>query len=244
MIALLAIGNELLNSQVKDENISFMIRAFSEAGFVIGEARFIRDEPQEITRVIGELSSRYEYVFSTGGVGPTHDDVTMEAVADSFGVDLEVNQDYLRFITKIYGCQVNDSVTQMAMIPAGSKVIVESGIHWPIIQIENCFILPGLPEAVLDKIPRIIRLLPKKNREVTATLYITVDESFFASHLSELQLRHPEVDIGSYPFLRSDSYRTRVTIKSRKPEAVRELLPCLEEYFRNQGWLAGVDFPE
>lgn len=242
MIAVVLVGDEILSAQVRDENLFYIIDRLSEAGYETGEARIIRDDIEEIARTFRELSQRYDYVISAGGVGPTHDDVTLDGVARAFDVPLELNEKMRAFLTGHHGEELGKSVVKMAMLPAGSEVDSGDDRRWPLVRKENCFILPGLPRALRDKIDRIVTKLPLLDRSWIARLYLNSPEDEIADWLAQLQGRYPGVAVGSYPVLEEQRYRTRLTFKGVDRQAViaayEEAAAELEE--RVVGW----DIPE
>lgn len=220
MIAVVLVGDEILSAQVRDENLFYIIDRLGEAGYETGEARIIRDDLDEIARTFRELSEKYEYVISAGGVGPTHDDVTLDGVARAFGVPLELNEKMRQFLSGHHGAEMGKSVIKMAMLPAGSEVDTGDNRRWPLVRKENCFILPGLPRALRDKIDRIVAKLPLLDRSWIARLYLNSSEDAIADWLGELQERFSAVAVGSYPVLDEKRYTTRLTFKGVDREAV------------------------
>ena len=220
MIAVVLVGDEILSAQVRDENLFYIIDRLSEAGYEAGEARIIRDDTEEIARTFRELSRKYEYVTSAGGVGPTHDDVTLDGVARAFGVPLELNEKMKTFLSGHHGGGMGKSVVKMAMLPAGSEVDTGNDRRWPLVRKENCFILPGLPRALRDKIDRIVAKLPILERSWIARLYLDSAEDEIADWLGELQDRYPAVAVGSYPVLDEKRYTTKITFKGVDRQAV------------------------
>lgn len=242
MIAVVLVGDEILSAQVRDENLFYIIDRLSEAGYETGEARIIRDDVEEIARTFRELAGKYEYVISAGGVGPTHDDVTLDGVARAFDVPLALNEQMREFLSGHHGSEMGKSVVKMAMLPEGSEVDTGNDRRWPLVRKENCFILPGLPRALRDKIDRIVAKLPLLDRSWIARLYLVAAEDVIADWLGELQERYPSVAVGSYPVLDEERYSTRLTFKGRDSEAVRaafdEAAKVLARY------LVGQDPPE
>ena len=230
MIALLVIGDEILAGDIREENISFMIDTLSEAGHKTGEVRIIRDEVEMIAEAFRELCERYEYVISAGGVGPTHDDVTLEGAARGFGVDLQLNGEMQNFLSEHYGGTLKEPARRMAMLPHGSEIILGTEHRWPIIKRGNAFILPGLPVALRDKVARLARMLPAAGGAWTAVLYVGCDETEIAGWLGKLQEHTPGVKIGSYPVVEGGGFHTRITIKSDDRNTAQEVF----EQARNQ----------
>jgi len=221
MIALLVIGDEILAGDIREENISFMIDTLSREGHRTGEVRIVRDDVEMIANAFRELTSQYDYVISAGGVGPTHDDVTLEGAARGFEVAMELNHDMEAFLSEHYAGEMNESARRMAHVPQGSEIIFGTEHRWPIIKKENAFILPGLPVALRDKILRLAEMLPPEAGGWTAVLYVRCDETEIADWLSKLQKRNPGTKIGSYPVLENGNFHTRITIKSADSQTAR-----------------------
>jgi molybdenum cofactor synthesis domain-containing protein len=237
MIALLVIGDEILAGDIREENLSFMIDTLSRAGHRTGEVRIVRDEVDMIGEAFRELCARYDYVISAGGVGPTHDDVTLEGAAAGFGVGLELNTEMEAFLADHYGQGVGGSARRMAMLPEHSEIVLGSEHRWPIIKKGNAFILPGLPVALRDKIVRVAEMIPSSTEGWTGVLYVSCDETEIAEWLSDLQTRSPEVKIGSYPVLQDGTFHTRITVKSDSRETARSAFDEARAYFSECGWL-------
>jgi molybdenum cofactor synthesis domain-containing protein len=243
MIALLVIGDEILSSQVRDENLSFMIEAFSTAGYDIGEARVIRDDVEQIAAAFRELAAQYDIVISAGGVGPTHDDITLKSAAQAFNEQLELNQDMVRFLTGQHTYEVTEPIRRMASMPAGTTVLGADDVHWPIVKYENCYILPGLPVALRSKVDRILKMLPVQQPVWVARIYLTVDESAFADQLAAFQEEQSDIAIGSYPVVGMSEYRAYITIKSRDPERVHWALSELVSELGQREWVSYTEGP-
>jgi molybdenum cofactor synthesis domain-containing protein len=244
MIALLVIGDEILAGDIREENISFMIDTLSRAGHRLGEVRIVRDEVDMIAESLRELCMRYDYVISAGGVGPTHDDVTLEGAAAAFGAELELNTDMETFLADHYRGELSPSARRMAMLPKDSEIIIGSGHRWPIIKRSNAFILPGLPVALRDKIGRVAQMIPAGTEGWMGVLYVSCDETDLAEWLSDLQSRSPGVKIGSYPVIEHGRFHTRITIKSDDRETAGAAFEEARSYFREAGWLLSDIEPE
>lgn len=243
MLAIVIIGDEILNGQVDDENLPFMIQQFAQAGYPPREVRIIRDEIDVIAESVRELLAHYTYVVTAGGVGPTHDDVTHAGVARAFDVPLERNSAMLAFLGARHSDDESANVTRMAMLPQGSQILGHEDGRWPIIRKQNCFMLPGLPQALRDKIPRLISLLPRVAPAWVAAVYLNAEEVLFAHWLHELQQKHDAVTIGSYPVLHDSEFKTRVSITSESRDAVHSIVSLIEAYARPYGWFVRAEKP-
>ena len=243
-IAVLIIGDEILTAQVRETNLAVMLERFTHAGYIVAEARIVRDVREQISAAFRDLSDAYEYVVSAGGIGPTHDDVTLEAAAAAFGAEVAVHPGMNAFLEQIYGERMNDAVTRMAKLPVGADVSIRDDIHWPIIRFRNCFILPGLPLALKEKIECILDLIPRRDAQWVARLYLDIGESPIAAELTDLQERHRTVAVGSYPVLGDAEYKTRVTFRGADRKTVDAAISDATAVFESSGVIVRVDPPE
>ncbi len=237
-IGIVLIGDELLSGSVEDLNSAYIIRSFSAVGYSVGEVRIIPDDRERIAETLREISPRFEYVITSGGIGPTHDDVTLEAVASAFNVDLIEDATMAAFLENHYGERMNGSLRRMARVPSGADVGLNDGqVTWPLIRFRNLFVLPGLPRALRDKVDRIIATLEPMGGFATAELFLSAYESDYVDWLNSFIERHTEVSVGSYPYWGNPEYRTRITVRSRDGNAVRRALDELTSYVDEKGWL-------
>ncbi len=236
VIALIIIGDEILTGQIPDENLPFMIQQFAAAGYPPHEVRIIGDDVDQIASTVAELASRHTWVISSGGVGPTHDDVTHRGVARAFGVDVTAHPDMVTFLSRHHATPLEPGVMHMALLPEGADVLIGSDGQWPIVQKENCFILPGLPPALRAKIPRLIAMLPTMSPAWRTAVYLNADEVLFAEWLGLLQAKHPEVTIGSYPVVGA-AYRTRISLGGAHRDTVEPVAAAVISYATEHGWL-------
>lgn len=237
MVAILLIGDEILSVGVREENLHVMLTSLTRIGYQVGEVRIIRDDAVEIADAFRELRARYDYIFSAGGIGPTHDDITLQAAAVAFDSPLERNDRMLTFLKGRYGDPLSPMVARMADLPAETSVHGCSQGHWPVIQWNNVFILPGLPRALQDKMGRIAEMLPHLDHTWTSILYLSADESDFADWLETVQNKHDQVAIGSYPVVGPYDYHSRLVVKGADPDQVTTVTDELRGYVQQQGWL-------
>jgi molybdenum cofactor synthesis domain-containing protein len=196
--AVLLIGNELLSGRVRDENLPFLASELWELGAPVRTVRVVRDELDEIAEAVRELSAGCSFVFTTGGIGPTHDDVTVEGIARGFEVDVVVHPDLEALIRGRVQGQPDASHLRMARVPHGARLVGGGEGAWPTISIENVFILPGIPSVLRRKFRQIRELFrqPPLYRE---TLVLATEETTIAGILQSVASRIPAVEIGSYP---------------------------------------------
>ncbi|MCG3202384.1 MAG: hypothetical protein NFCOHLIN_02266 [Gammaproteobacteria bacterium] len=218
--AVLLIGNELLCGRTQDINLAYLGQRLSARGVRLAEARVVSDEEEEIAVAARALSERYTYVFTTGGIGPTHDDTTTAAIARAFGRRLLVEPAAEERLKKYYGVDALSAPRlKMATVPEGSVLIDNRVSGAPGFRVGNVFVLAGVPVIMQAMFETLLAQLqdgaPIRARSLTAPL----GESRLAEGLSEIQRRHPDIAIGSYPFAREG--RVAVSIVLRGTDETR-----------------------
>ncbi|MCB0278561.1 MAG: competence/damage-inducible protein A [Calditrichaeota bacterium] len=237
MIAALLIGNELLSGQIEEQNLKYMLKSFAVTGHQLSEVRWVGDELNSISRAFSELSKNHQFVISSGGVGPTHDDVTIEALANAFNEKLVINDFLKDSLKNFYGDKFNQAAIRMAMVPESAELVDKMGSNWPILCVKNCFILPGVPQIFRQKFDRLIKILPETRPYFIGRFHLNADEVFFADELRSIQDQHPDILIGSYPIFGNPDYRTEITIKHNEKERLDSLFLMLEEFFSTRKFL-------
>jgi molybdenum cofactor synthesis domain-containing protein len=212
--ALLVIGNEILSGKVVDTNSPFLAGELRELGVDLERILTIPDDIDLIAREVRAMSDTYDYVFTSGGIGPTHDDLTMDAVAKAFDRSLELNQTMMERMERHQGEAPNESQRKMAMIPSGSQVIDAGDLWFPVVIVENVHVFPGIPKLLQKKFHSIKERfsgVPFQLRRV----YVTKRESDIADHLNDLLVEFPDLMLGSYPKIEEREYRVLLTLESR-----------------------------
>lgn len=212
--AVIIIGNEILSGRTQDVNLNHIATTVGAWGIQIREARVIPDVAAEIIEAVNATRARYDYVFTTGGIGPTHDDITADCIADAFGVELVVNSEIAERISRRPAPPDVMAVRmRMARVPEGATLIdnVTGGPQG--FRLENVFVMAGIPavmQGMLGSLEGKLQGGPVvRARSVTAHL----SESQIAGPLRDIQERHPSVDVGSYPFFRKDRYGTTLVLR-------------------------------
>jgi len=229
--AALVIGNEILSGKVEEENLSYLAQELWSLGVSLQEVRILRDQVAAIVAAVRELSARHTYLFTTGGIGPTHDDVTVEAVAQAFEVALVRNPTLERLLrTSDPTREPTPSQLRMALVPEGSELVGSSEQSpWPTVRKENVYLFPGIPPYFrrrLDALRDQLRTTPF----VDCVLHTTLGEGALAEPLKEIVARFPRVEVGSYPAVDRADYRVRVSFAGRvreEVEAAREALRAI-----------------
>ena len=237
--ALLIIGAEVLSGKVDDANGPFLIRALRARGVQLLEIRTIGDTVPEISEAVKALSSRAQHLFTTGGIGPTHDDVTMAGVAAAFGGKVAQHPELLRLLHERYAGKVNDARLKLADVPEGATVRLGDGTFVPIVQFRNVTILPGVPSlmrACFAHVADGLRGAPFFSR----ALLLDVSESDIADTLTEIQNRNLDVAIGSYPRFDEAAYRVKVTVDGRDAARVETTLAAIRDRMQTQ-WIVAEE---
>ncbi|WP_207476613.1 competence/damage-inducible protein A [Arenibaculum pallidiluteum] len=198
----LIIGNEILSGRTQDTNLAFLGRSLGELGIRVREARVVPDIAEEIVAAVNACRARYDYVFTTGGIGPTHDDITSECIARAFGVPLERNPEAVRRLDAHYGdpAKLNEARLRMAAIPSGATLVDNPISAAPGYQIDNVFVLAGVPSIMQAMFEQLAPRLKSGPPVLARTVSCRVPEGTIAEGLGALQQRYPALDIGSYPY--------------------------------------------
>ncbi|ARN84017.1 competence/damage-inducible protein A [Candidatus Nucleicultrix amoebiphila] len=194
------IGNEILSGQTQDANVIFIAKHMAKLGILFKECRFIQDDEAQIITAITECSPKYSYVFTTGGIGPTHDDITSMAVAKAFNLPFTRNNEaFKRIFSVVPQRSEEDSRQLMANMPEGAILIDNPISHAPGFQINNVFVLAGVPDIMQAMLLTLTPRLSGGQQRHSKAILCLAFESRIANDLREIQKEHPNVEIGSYP---------------------------------------------
>jgi len=197
----LVIGNEILSGKTQDTNLQFLGFELAKLGIRLAEGRVVRDEPAAIIRHVNECRREFTYVFTTGGIGPTHDDITAECIAQAFGVPLVLNDDAVERL-KRGGRPLNEARLKMARVPRGADLVENPVSNAPGFRIENVFVLAGIPSIARAMFASAVPMLVKAEPILSVSVDAFLREGDFAAALEAIQQRYTTVEIGSYPFNR------------------------------------------
>ena len=213
--AILIIGNEILSGRTVDKNTTFIAKWLGDLGINVEEVRIIPDKEKVIIDSLNELRKKYQYVFTTGGIGPTHDDITSESVAKAFGKKYDYNKEAYSILEKYYAnSDFNEGRKKMARMPEGATLIYNKNGSAPAFSVENVFVLPGIPSYVESMIPQLKKVLISGKKIISASCDAKLRESSIAIDLEEIQSKYPEVDIGSYPYSQQGNFGTVLVMRS------------------------------
>ena len=220
--AILIIGNEILSGRTQDKNTAFISNWLNfNCGISVKQVRIIQDDEKTIINNVKELSKKHNFVFTTGGIGPTHDDITASSVSKAFKVKYEFHREAFEILEKYYGKNnFNDGRKKMAKMPRGAKLIYNPSSAAPGFMIKNVFSLPGVPSILNSMIENCKRYLIKGSKIYSTTLNVFTVESNISKELELIQKKNKKfVEIGSYPFFRLG--RIGVSIVSRSTSKKR-----------------------
>ncbi len=229
---IIIIGNEVLSGKTQDINSTFLCRELRLLGVDVQRVTVIPDHRELIGRTAARFSARWNLVFTTGGVGPTHDDVTIEGIAHGFGVEAVIHPQLERRLSQRYGAELNPARRRMAMVPDGAELVGGGSLFAPVVRMNNVYIFAGVPRILQDRFNAIkerFREAPYHLRNI----YIRNGEGVIAETLNDLLARFPDIMLGSYPVLDNPDYKVKVTVESKSgdylDQAVAGLLEKLPE---------------
>ena len=224
--AILIIGNEILSGRTQDKNVNFISNWLnSKCGISVNEVRIIPDEEKIIVKNILYLSKKFNYVFTTGGIGPTHDDITAKSISKAFKVKYEYHEEAYAILEKYYGKKkFNDGRKKMAKMPRGSKLIYNPSSAAPGFITKNVLSLPGVPSILNSMIENCKRYLVKGLKIHSKTINIFTVESNISKQLSLIQKKYKKfVDIGSYPFFRLGKIGVAIVTRSTSLKKLKKV---------------------
>jgi molybdenum cofactor synthesis domain-containing protein len=230
--AILIIGDEILSGRTKDKNIGFIADTLTDIGIDLMEVRIIGDEEGAIIEAVRALSGRYDFLFTSGGIGPTHDDITADSVAKALGVAIDIDQravDLLMPFWKGRGIEPNESRLRMARIPAGATLIPNSVSAAPGFRVGNVFVMAGVPAIMQSMMDEVVKMLPASQPVLSVTIEAGRGEGDIAVPAADVQKAHPAVRIGSYPYHDGKRFTTRLVLRSRDQEALQAAKAAMEE---------------
>ncbi len=227
--AAVIIGNEVLSAKVEEQNGAHLIKRLKERGIALRHVSIVPDEVDAIVEAVARARSVAEHVFTSGGIGPTHDDITVRAVALALGRRVVRLPEMVALLHEHYGDEVSLETLRMAEAPEGATLHRQEGIWYPLLACDGVYMLPGVPQLFRIQLETVLKLIP--GRPLTLKMiYLSVGESAIARSLDEVALRMPHVAIGSYPtFDAALDYRVKVTLEGERAEAVQDALGRLLE---------------
>ncbi len=236
--AILVIGNEILSGRTQDTNSHTLARFLAPLGITLSEIRTVADDEGEIVSALNALRARYTYVFTTGGIGPTHDDITTDAVAAAFAVGIDFHPEAMALLAARYaerGEDFNPMRQRMARVPHGASLIKNPVSVAPGFQLANVFVLAGVPSVLAAMLDDLAPRLARGAVMHAITVAASVAEGDIAAALAVLQKDHPGVAIGSYPYYRPEGYGVQLVARGLDKAAVETVAAAIEVLLRSVG---------
>ena len=222
--AIIIIGNEILSGRTQDVNVANLSKWLNKLGVKVEEVRIIPDEESIIVNTVNSIRKNYKYVFTTGGIGPTHDDITSRSVAKAFGLHYGKHEEAYKILEKYYGSdQFNEGRKKMAMLPKNASLILNPSSAAPGFIVENVFCLPGVPLILKSMLGGLNNKIVGGEKILSKTINLNTVESEIAKSLEEVQNKYKDLEIGSYPFFKEGKIGVylvfkilKVSLKKRK----------------------------
>lgn len=213
--ALIIIGDEILSGRTHDKNTPWIAEQLNIIGVRLAEVRIIPDDKDKIAGMVNEMRGVHDYVFTTGGIGPTHDDITSESIAHAFGVEVKLHDGAYQELLKYYKdeSEITEARKKMAMIPEGGELIDNPVSGAPGIKIENVYIFAGVPRIMQSMFDAIAHTLKGGKPVQSKSVTVDLPESSVADGLGEIQKKYPEISIGSYPQYRNGRFGTTLVLR-------------------------------
>lgn len=229
--ALIVIGDEILSGRTKDVNIGATADFCTDLAIDLMEVRVVADIEADIIAAVNAVRARYTYVFTTGGIGPTHDDITADAIAKAFGVALPINPEARAMLEarwKDRGVEPNEARLRMARIPEGASLIVNAVSAAPGFRIGNVHVMAGVPNIMQAMLDAVVPTLRTGRKILSRSVDAPLPESRIADALRQIQKEHPETVIGSYPRNQDGRYSTQLVIRARDEDPLNRATEAVE----------------
>jgi molybdenum cofactor synthesis domain-containing protein len=210
----LIIGNEILSGRIQDENVAFLAKGLNEIGIRLKEVRVIPDDTEAIVGAVNEVRRIYDYVFTTGGIGPTHDDITAQCIAEAFAVKLILHPEAKRLLEGHYPPgAVNEARMRMAYVPDGAVLLPNPISRAPGFQIGNVYVMAGVPQIMRATFEQLSRRLVGGAKMLSRSVSCALGEGVLARDLGALQARYADLEIGSYPYFRRADFGVTLVVR-------------------------------
>jgi len=235
---LLIIGNEILSGRTQDVNLNAIAKKLGSVGIPLREARIVPDVEKEIVSAVNAMRSHYTYLFTTGGIGPTHDDITVDSIAAAFGVPVIEHPEARALLLAYYGAEkMTTARLRMARVPEGAKLVANPISAAPGILMDNVYILAGVPDIMQAMMDGIVSTLRHGSKLHSIAVSGFVAESLIAVKLGEIAARFAQLDIGSYPWVRDSKFGTALVTRGTDETVVRQaadqILALVKEFDEN-----------
>ena len=229
--AILVIGDEILSGRTKDKNIGYIAEYLTAIGIDLKEVRVVSDDEGDVVAALNALRTRYTYVFTTGGIGPTHDDITADCIAKAFGVSLDVHPEAVAIISERaakMGTEMNESRLRMARIPRGAELVANKVSGAPGFRIGNVITMAGVPSIMQAMLDAVAPQLKTGVKMLSETIRADAREGDVGTELGEVAKANPDVTIGSYPFFDDNGPNTNIVVRARDAQKLAAAKAAVE----------------
>ena len=232
----LVIGNEVLSGRTRDANLNWLASRCTEMGIRLAEARVIPDVEDVIVDAINECRAKYTYVFTTGGIGPTHDDITAACIAKAFGVEIERRKEAVELLESFIKKEnLNEARLKMAEVPVGAELIYNPVSKAPGFRMQNVYVMAGVPSIMRAMFEGYAPSLLTGKQVLSESVACYLPEGAVARGLSEIQDRYPDVDIGSYPFMRSGNFGCTLVSRGTDADELKQIVSEIKDMIVSLG---------
>ena len=232
---IIVIGNEILSGRTQDENVAYLSKWLNELGVKVEEVRVIPDVEDLIANTINEVRKKFKYVFTTGGIGPTHDDITSKSVAKAFNVSHGYNKEAYEILEKYYKPgEFNDGRKKMAKTPDKASLIYNPSSGAPGFIIDNVYCLPGVPSILKSMVIGLSNRIVGGKKTLSKTISVSTVESEIAKPLEDVQNKFHQVEIGSYPFFRSGKVGVSIVIRSTEWSQIVDCTKQIKDFIQKK----------
>jgi molybdenum cofactor synthesis domain-containing protein len=233
---LIVVGNEILNGRTQDSNTPWIAARMAEYGIVLAESRIVPDSAEVVSSAINDMRNRFDYVFTTGGIGPTHDDITASSMADAFGVELELNDEAAKILAVRYDVRdLPGPLAKMATMPKGATMIPNPVTAAPGFIVENVHVMAGEPRIMQPMMDYVLKTIKVGDPILSNTVACTLLENVLAQDMEELQRNYPTVEIGSYPHYRGGVMGLNLVLRSTENDVLDRATHDLIDIIRSHG---------
>lgn len=232
---IILIGNEILSGRTQDANAAFLSKWLNELGVKVEEVRVIEDEQEVIVNCINEVRKKFKYVITTGGIGPTHDDITSRSIAKAFNLTYGYNKEAYEILKEYYKPgEFNDGRKKMAKMPDKASLIYNPSSGAPGFIIENVYCLPGVPSILKSMVGGLENKIKGGKKILSETISVNTVESEIAKPLEEVQNNFSNVEIGSYPFFRSGKVGVSIVMRSTEKKQIEDCAKQIQNFIKQK----------
>jgi len=233
--AIIVIGNEILSGRTQDINVSFLSKWLNELGIRVTEVRIIEDKEDSIVKNINELKNKFKYIFTTGGIGPTHDDITSKSVARAFNVKYDFHKEAYKILEQYYTPEkFSEGRKKMAKTPEGATLIYNPTSGAPGFIIKNVFCLPGVPSILQSMLGGLNNKIKGGKKILNKTITLRTVESEIAEPLEKVQNKYQDVEIGSYPFFKQGKIGVSIVIRSTEQNLIFDCYKDIKDFIKKK----------